>query len=76
MLVKVVLCSGDQSSALFFSMFFSSGRRAAAVRANFCIYRVRWCMEPIKLFSCLKVFGGDSFSKASVLLIRVLVPRY
>ena len=60
----------------FFSMFFNSGRRAAAVCANFCIYHVRWCMEPIKLFSCFKVFGSDSFSKASVLLIKVLFPRY
>ena len=60
----------------FFSVFFSSGRRAAAVCANFCMYRVRWCMEPIKIFSCLKVFGGDSFSIATVFLIRVLFPRY
>ena len=35
---------------------------------------MRWCMEPIKLFSCLKAFGGDSFSIASVFLIRGFVP--
>ena len=41
MFVKAVLCSVDQSSDLFFSVFFSSGRKAAAVCANFGIYRVR-----------------------------------
>ena len=31
-------------------------------------------MEPIKLFSCLNVFGGDRFSMASVFLIRNFFP--
>ena len=31
-------------------------------------------MEPIKLFSCLKKLGGDSFSMASVFLTRSFVP--
>ena len=47
MFLKVVLCSGDQSSG-FFSVFLSSGPRAAAVCANFGIYCVRWSKEPIK----------------------------
>ena len=55
---------------VFFSVFFSIGRRAAAVCASFGIYRVRWCMEPISFL----VFGGDSFSMASVFLIRDFVP--
>ena len=68
--------SGPVKWFVFFSVFFSNGRRAAAVCANFGKYRVRGCMEPIKLFSCLKDFGGDSFSMASVFLIEVLFPRY
>ena len=74
MFLQVVLCSCDQSSGLFFSVFFSSGRKAAAVCANFGIYRVRLCLAPIKLFNSLKVFGGDSFLIASVFLIRGFVP--
>ena len=31
-------------------------------------------MEPMKLFHCLKVFGGDSISVASVFLKRGFVP--
>ena len=31
-------------------------------------------MESIKLFNCLKVFGGDSFSMASVFLVNGFVP--
>ena len=31
-------------------------------------------MEPIKLFNCLKVFGDDNFSMASVFLIGGFVP--
>ena len=60
----------------FFSLFFSSGRRAAAVYANFVLSCVRWFMEPIKFFIYLKVFSGDSFSIASVFLIRRLFSRY
>ena len=70
MFLNVVLCSVDQSGGLFFSVFFSNGRRAAAVCANFGIYRVRLCMDSISFL----VFGGDSFSMASVFLIKGFVP--
>ena len=69
-----VLCSGSQSIGLFFRMFFNSGLNAAAVCANFGIYLVRWCIDPIKRLSCLKVFGGESFSIASVFLIKGVAP--
>ena len=34
MFLKVVICSVDKSSGLFFSVFFSNERRAAAVCPN------------------------------------------
>ena len=36
------------SQLVFLFCVFSSGRKAAAVCANFGIHRVRWCMDPIK----------------------------
>ena len=69
-----VLCSGFQLIGLFFSVFFNSGRNAAAVCAKFGIYLVRRFIEPIKVFSCLNVFGGKSFSITSVFLIHGAVP--
>ena len=61
-----VLCSGLQSFGLFFSVVFSSGRNVDVICAK---YLLRWCIEPIKLFKCIKIFGGESFSIASNLLI-------
>ena len=46
----------------------------AAVCTNFGLYRVRRCFDPIKLFNCLKVFGAESFSTASVFSMRGVVP--
>ena len=71
--LKAVLCSVEQSSCFLFSVFFSNGRRAAAVCAKFGKYCVRWCIDPIKLFNCLIVFGAESFSIASVFLRRGVV---
>ena len=42
MFLKAKLCSGNQLIGLFFSVFFKSGRRAAAVCAKFGMYLVRW----------------------------------
>ena len=61
-----VLCSAFQLIDLRFSVFPNSGRNAAVVSAKFGMYLVRWCIEPMKLFSCSNVFGGESFSIASV----------
>ena len=41
MFLNAVLCSVDHSNGLFFSVFFSYGRKAAAVCANLGMYRVR-----------------------------------
>ena len=69
-----MLCSDDRLSGLFISLFFNNGRKLAAVCARLGIYRVKWCIDPIKLFSCLKLLGGDSFLIASVFFISGLVP--
>ena len=69
-----MLCSDDQSSGFFFSVFFSNERSAATACAKFGIYLVRWCIDPIKLFNCLNVLGADSFSINSVFLINGVVP--
>ena len=55
-------------------MYFSRGRRVAAVCARFVIYLVRWLIEPMKLLSSLKVLGSDHFSIASVFSVSGLVP--
>ena len=34
---------------------------------------MRWSIDPIKLFNCLKVFGAESFSIASVFLMSGVV---
>ena len=47
----------------------------AAADCDRCgMYLVRWCIEPIKLLSCLNVLGGDSFSMASAFLVNGVVP--
>ena len=56
-----VLCPGFQLFGLSFSVFFNSGLNAAAVCAKFGIHLVRWCIEPMKLFSCLKILEGRVF---------------
>ena len=61
MFLKAKLCSGNQLRGLFFPVFFSRGRRAAAVSARFGMYLVRWCIEPMKLVSCLKVWEAIIF---------------
>ena len=58
-----------------FMSFFTRGRSAAAARARCEMYLVRCCFEPIKLFSCLNVFDGASFSMFSAFLLKLLCPR-
>ena len=68
-------CVPVSNKLVYFSLFFNSVRNAAAAAcAKSEMYLVRWCMEPIKLFSCLNAFGGESFSIASIFLINGVVP--
>ena len=46
---------------LFFFCIFLKVDVMLLLFAKIGVYLVRWCMEPIKLFNCLNVFGGDSF---------------
>ena len=68
-----LLCSGFQLIGLCFSVFFNGGLNAAAVCAKFGIHLVRWCIEPMKLLGCLKVFGRESFSIAWLFLFKGVV---
>ena len=65
-------CVPVSNYLVYFSVFFKNLLNAAAVSAK--LIDGVWCMEPMKIFSCLKVFGGESFSTASVSLIKGEMP--
>ena len=65
---------GFQSKVLSLFDLFSSSLSVDAVFVRFGIYLVRWCIEPMKLFSCSNDFGGESMRIASVFRISDIVP--
>ena len=57
-----MLLSNQVSNRVIYSfLFFRNVRSAAAVCARRGIYRVIWCFEPMKLFSCLSFLVGFIF---------------
>ena len=71
MLWNAGVCSGFQSNVLYLSEIFRSFFNVNAVFPRLEMYLVRWCFDPMMLFSCLNVLGMDNFSIASVFCLSV-----